>query len=55
LNEVFVPAIADERRLVSYRLEIDLFPGAAHICELLLIREDAIQSLSDLVDVEESH
>jgi hypothetical protein len=50
-----VPAVADECRLVSNRLEIDLFPGTAHICELLLIREDTVQSLSDLVDVEESH
>ena len=55
LNKVFVPAVADECRLVSDRLEIDLFPRAAHLCELLLIREDTIQSLGDLVDVEESH
>jgi hypothetical protein len=50
-----VPAIADESRLVSNRLEIDLFPRTAHLCELLVICEDTIQSLSDLVDVKESH
>jgi hypothetical protein len=50
-----MPAVADECRLISNGLKIDLFPGTTHLSELLLICEDTIQSLSDLVNVEESH
>jgi hypothetical protein len=50
-----VTAVADECRLVSNGLEVDLFPRSTHLCKLLLIGEDSIQRLSDLVDVEESH
>jgi hypothetical protein len=55
LNEIFVSAIADECRLIPDRLEVDLLPRTAHFCKLLLIGEDSIQSLRNLVDVEESH
>lgn len=48
-------AVADECRLVPNGLEVDLFPRSTHFCELLLISEDSIQSLSNLVDVEESY
>lgn len=47
--------VADKCRLVSNRLEIDLFPRTTHFCKLLLICEDGIQCLGDLVDIEESH
>jgi len=50
-----MPAIANESRLVSNGLEVDLFPRTAHLRKLLWIREDSIQRLSDLVNVEESH
>ena len=40
LHEVLVPAVAHERGLVADRLEVDGLPGAAHVCELLLVRED---------------
>ena len=50
-----MPAIADECRLIPNGLEVDLFPRPAHLRKLLLIGEDSVQSLSNLVDVEESH
>jgi hypothetical protein len=55
LNEIFVPAVADECRLVPNGLEVDPFPRTAHLGKLLLIGEDCIQGLGNLVDVEESH
>lgn len=45
LNEIFVSAIADECRLIPDRLKVDLLPRTAHLCKLLLIGKDRIQSL----------
>jgi hypothetical protein len=50
-----VTAIADECRLVSNGLEVNLLPRSTHLCKLLLIGEDSIQGLGDLVDVKETH
>ena len=47
--------VADKGRLVSNRLEIDLFPRTTHFSKLLLISQDGIQGLSDLIDIEESY
>ena len=50
-----MPAVAHERGLVPDRLEVDGLPGAAHVCELLLVREDGRERLRHLEDVQEAH
>ena len=48
-------AVAHERALVPHGVEVDLFPGAAHVEERLGVREDGVEGLGDLVHVEEAH
>jgi len=48
-------AVADERGLIPDRLEINFLPGSAHLSQLLLIRENGVERLRNLIDVQEAH
>jgi hypothetical protein len=55
LHQILVTTIADQRRLVPDGLKIDLLPGPPHFSELLLVGQDGVESLGNLVNVEEPH
>lgn len=55
LHQIFVAAVAHQRRLVADRLEINLLPRPPHLHKLFLVREYRVQRLRDLVNVKEAH
>ena len=55
LHKVFVAAVAYERGLIPHRLKVDLGLRAAHLHELLLVRQDGVECLGHLVDIQEAH
>jgi len=55
LDEVFVAAVAYQGRLIANGFKVDFRPRLAHLNELLLIGKNSVESLSDLIDVQEAH